>query len=105
MAVEGSEAHLVDDQEPAVEIALRLQPSGRDRGIALEDVHEIIEHEVGDGEAVLHGFDAQGDREMALADAGRAEEERNACGACPNLDFANPFASAAALNEVGAMLL
>jgi hypothetical protein len=73
LAIEGPEADFVDDQDRAIEIALGLEPRGRDQSIALEGVHEVVEHEVNGAEAVRHGRGARGERDMAFPDAGRAE--------------------------------
>ena len=75
LAVEGPEAHFVDDEQRAVQVAPGLEPSGRDRRVSLEHVHEVIEEEVGGAEPVLDGLHAEGHGEVALADAGRAHEE------------------------------
>ncbi len=74
-AVERPEPDLVDDEQGAVEVALRLEAPGRDGRIALEHVHEVVEYVVLDAEAVLDGFDTKRDGEMALADPGRSEEQ------------------------------
>src|SRR5437016_2719222 len=74
-AIKWPEAHLVDDHERRVEVALGPQPRRRDGGVRPQDVHQVVEQEVRDGEAILHGFHPQGGRQVALADAGRAEEE------------------------------
>ena len=75
LAVEGPEAHFVDDEQCAVQLALGLEPSGRDRRVSLEHVHEVIEEEVGGAEPVLDGLHAERHGEVALADAGRAHDE------------------------------
>ena len=76
LAVEGTEAHLVDDKERAVAVAPSLEPAGRDCRVPLAHMHQVIEHEVGGAEPVLDGLHAKRHGEVALPDTGRAHEER-----------------------------
>ena len=73
--VEGPEADFVDNQERRVEVALRAQPGRRYRRIRPQRVHEIIEHEVRDREAVLDRPDPEGGRQMTLSHTGRTKKQ------------------------------
>ena len=75
LAVEGPEAHLVDDEERAVEVAPRFEPAGRDRRVPLEHVHQVIEHEVDGAEPVLDVLHAERHGEVALPTPGGPMKE------------------------------
>jgi hypothetical protein len=51
--VQRPETHLVNDQQRAVQAPLGLEPRRRHGGIGLQRVHQFVQDEVRDAEAVL----------------------------------------------------
>jgi hypothetical protein len=51
------------------------EPGRGDGGVGPEHVHQVVQQEVGDGEAVLDGLDAERRRKVALPHAGGPQEQ------------------------------
>ncbi len=73
-AVERSEVDFIDDQEAAIEVAPRAQARGRRGRIGFQDMHQIVEHDVRDAEAVLDRRDAEGRRQVTFLDTGETHD-------------------------------
>ena len=78
---QGAQAHVVDDEQVALEVGLQ-DPVPLLEGVLGEEVaHQIEDGAVADGEALLDGLVADGLGQVGLAGAGRPDEEHVVFGA------------------------